>query len=145
MTSTARSRSSPANPFSAKIWRISSRSPSGWVAISRSSVRRAGPQLLVGAGAEEVAHGHAEAVPQEVRHAEDDDDPRRQPGPRGPGDDREGRHGAVDGTEDEIAQVAVARPGLEPPPDGRGGVVGLGLRWQSVSFGDHRSRSPDAE
>ena len=40
MVSTTCSRVSPSKPLALKIWRISSRSPSGWFSISSSSSRR---------------------------------------------------------------------------------------------------------
>ena len=110
-----RSRSSPSNPFAAKIWRISSRSPSG-TTLDVQLLLAAGAFALLAlrARAEEVAGGHAEAVGDQVGAAEDDHDRLVEAGALHARDDRERRDRPVDGAVDEVVQVARRRLVAQP-------------------------------
>ena len=61
--------------------------------------------VQIGLGAAVVAGPHREPVGDQVGEAQDQHDAPRHGGPRHPGDDREGRYGAVDSTVDKVSQI----------------------------------------
>ena len=78
-------------------------------------------KLTVGSRAEIVARPHAEAITDEIRGSQDDDDATRKTRASHAGNHGEGRHDSIDGAVYKISKVVCRRPGLDTLSDrGRG-------------------------